>query len=119
MSLRPVGLGRDDARGIDAHGRKWADLAVERLMRCPEAKCDAAFVDDLVPAIDARDRVLDVIIPELLVQRIERRRLNHRKAAVVHFEHRIRRAREQVVVVDLGFVEATFETGRIERCRVG
>src|SRR5512142_3280383 len=69
MPVRPVGLAHDVAVGIDPRRRERADPAVERLVRRLESKRHAALLDELVPALDARDRVLHVVVAQLLVER--------------------------------------------------
>ena len=83
-------------------------------MRRLQPEGDAALFDDLVPALDAGERVLDVVIAQLLVERVQRRGLAGDEPPVADFGHRIGRPGQQVIVADLRFVETPFETGRIE-----
>ena len=75
-------------------------LRLNALCGAVEAHRQPRLLDDPVPALDAGHRVLDEVVAQLLVQRIERRRLDGRETAVAHFEHRIRRAGQQVIVAD-------------------
>src|ERR1700751_4393000 len=99
--LCPDRVRHDVAVGVDPHRSEWADLPIECLVRRAEAEADAALVDDLVPPLDAGLRILDIVVAELLVERVERRRLDHHETALAYLIDRIGGVAERVIVPDL------------------
>ncbi len=79
-----------------------------------EAEGNAGLVDDLVPAVDAADGVLDIVIAQHLVEGVEHRYLLLHQVAVLHVENLVAVALKHMVVGALGFVEATLQAGGVE-----
>ena len=95
--------------------RKGPNPTVESLVWHLEAERYAGLLDDPVPALDARGRVADIVVAQFLVERVQRRCLRRHQPAVAHLQHRIRCRVQQMIVVDLGLVESSFEACRVKR----
>src|SRR6266849_1417542 len=85
--------------------------AVEGDVRQLELEVDANALDDLVPAVEAALAIGGVVVAQPHIDGGERRLVDALDLAVDQLEHRIDRALELVVVLDLGLLEAAFEPG--------
>jgi hypothetical protein len=94
------------------HVLELADQAVKADMGQFEFERDAGLVDDLVPAVDTALAVGGVVVAQPHIDRGQCRLVDPLDLAVDKFQHRIGRALEPVVVVDLGFLEAALEPRR-------
>src|SRR5882762_3391793 len=83
----PLGFRQHASVGRHAHSGEGAYLAVECLVRNPQSECYARLLDHLVPALDAADRILDVIVSQALVQRQQRRHLLLQQPVAGQLEH--------------------------------
>src|SRR6478672_10621801 len=108
----PGGVIDQDAlwRGVDIP--ELADLAVERDVRQRQLVLIAGGRNDLVPAQQALDAILRVVVAQPHVERGQRR-------LVDELDHRIGGILELVVVVDLGFLVAALDAGVEGIRRVG
>ena len=61
--------GHAGGRGLDVG--ELADVAMEGHVRQLQAELDAGLLDHLVPALNAADGVLDVVVAQHFVERIE------------------------------------------------
>ena len=88
-------------------------------MRQLESEAHADPLDDLVPAIETALAVGGVVVAQPHVDRSERGLVHALDLAVDELEHRIGRALELVVILDLGLLETALETGVEGVRRVG
>src|SRR6516162_6018441 len=96
-----------------------ADLPVERHVRQLESEAHADPVDDLVPAIETALAVGGVVVAQAHVDGGERGLVHPLDLAIDELEHRVSRALELVVILDLGLLEAALEAGVEGVRRVG
>ena len=83
-------------------------------MRCDQPGRNAGLFDDLVPAIDAGDRIADVVVAQHFIERIEHRNVALDELAVAYTEHGIAAAMQAVIIVALGLFIAAFEARVVE-----
>src|SRR5262249_30790248 len=96
-----------------------ADLPVEHHVRQLESEAHADPLDDLVPAIETALAVGGVVVAQPHVDRSECGLVHALDLAVDELEHRIGRALELVVILDLGLLETALETSVEGVRRVG
>ncbi|EWS63643.1 hypothetical protein Y695_03123 [Hydrogenophaga sp. T4] len=83
-------------------------------MRHVQAERDAGLLDHLVPALHATDAVLDVVVAQHLVERVEHRHFFLNQLAVLHVEHFVELTTQLVVVGAFAFFIAAFQAGAVE-----
>src|SRR4051812_35720620 len=84
-----------------------------------ELEVDPGALDDLVPAVKAALAIRGIIVAQTHVDGGERRLIDALDLPVHELEHRVSRALETMVVLDLGFLETALEPGIVGVRSVG
>ncbi len=94
--------------------RQRTDVAVEGLVRHAQSRGDAGLGDDLVPALDAGHRILDEVVAQHLVERVQHRHVLLDELAILDLQHLVGLPAQLVVVVALAFFVAAFQARAVE-----
>src|SRR5882724_5815415 len=119
MPRIPFRLADDAAVGRHPHLREGSDGAAEGAMRQREGEVHAVTLDDLVPAVHPALAVGDVVVPQPLVERDQRRLLAGDDLLAVEADHRVDPVLQAVIVGLLGLLEAPLEPRGVEVGGIG
>ena len=93
-------------------------MAMKSLVRRRQPEGNPSLVDYLVPATHAGDAILDVIVAQHFVERIEHWHFFFPELAILHLQHRVGLAAQLMVIGALTFFITTFETSTIKSCSI-
>ena len=86
-------------------------------MRRGQPHWQASLFYHPVPAADPGDRVLDEVVAQHLVERVEHGHFLLRQLSVLHRQHLVGAALQAVIVVAFGFVVSALDAGVVEILR--
>ena len=109
FALLPGFFGEDLAFGADEGPGEVSDLTMKAFVGKREFEGDAGVVDHFLPAGDAVFDFADVIVAEAFVERGERGDLLADDFVADDFPDGVVGIGENVIVVEFGFAETTFE----------
>ena len=88
-------------------------------MRHGETEGDARLFHDPIPAADAGDRILDEVVAQHFVERVEQRDLALDEAIASDLQHAVGGAMQAMVVIALALLEAALQARAVEHRGVG
>ena len=89
-------------------------MTIESLVRRLQTERQAGLFDDLVPAADASNRILNVIVAQQFIQRIQQRHFFFNQLAVFDFEDLVMLTLELMIVGAFSLFIAAFQARAIE-----